>query len=306
MRRKLLAIVLLTMSFGWIASDSHAAKKKALPLESFTCGVPVTHSFRLIGDKLCANTALVIAKAGITIDLNGKTITGQGMGGGALIKESYVTLRNGTIENFSQAVVIDGDTNVRIRRLKLSGNSSGIFATGNSHEVRKNRLVSNKTAMHVIMPSSNMIVRKNLVAANHHYGLAFTGSSGHRVLDNTISGNGYSGLTIAGDGFRVSGNTISYNGHNQESDGMVVSWGANGLISDNRIEGNGRDGIRDEGSSNTTFRDNALLTNGFFQGQPDSSGRGIDAFAASTPKGSGNSSDQNDAYIPCLPVSLCK
>ena len=61
------------------------------------CGATIVSDLVLDEDLTCVGTALVIGADGITLDLNGRTISGSGTGEGVLVSgRSGLTVKNGT------------------------------------------------------------------------------------------------------------------------------------------------------------------------------------------------------------------
>ncbi|MBO2454390.1 right-handed parallel beta-helix repeat-containing protein [Actinomadura barringtoniae] len=113
-----------------------AAGAVALPVTSaqattVTCGQVVTADLRLTADLTCSGTALSIGASGVTVDLNGHTITGDGSGRGIAIEGvrpnpslSNTTVRNGTISDFESAIGMVDTQDVRLSRLNLKATGS--------------------------------------------------------------------------------------------------------------------------------------------------------------------------------------
>lgn len=116
-----------------------------LPLRSKSCGALITSSFRLKNDLTCTGHGLRIGAGGITIDLNGKTITGDGGSGdfGIYNKNGWdhVTIKTGTgksrsrIEDFYNGIQSDkGGNYMEIRRVFVGyATHDGIKLVGNHH-----------------------------------------------------------------------------------------------------------------------------------------------------------------------------
>lgn len=96
--RHLVLVVVLVL--GWLALAAGPAAAQPL-----TCGDTVTHDTTLTGDLLdCSGDGLVIGADGITVDLNGHTISGRIILGGSLDQVGIdnrghdgLTIRNGIL-----------------------------------------------------------------------------------------------------------------------------------------------------------------------------------------------------------------
>ena len=83
------------------------------PLVSVTCGQTLTHSIRLANDLTnCAGDGLIVGADGVTVDLNGHAIDGDGTPGatgpdvGILdTGRNGVTIKGGTVREFDRGVV---------------------------------------------------------------------------------------------------------------------------------------------------------------------------------------------------------
>src|SRR5262249_58315605 len=97
--------------------DSAGSRRVAL-----TCGQTVTTSVTLTADVTgCAGYGLIAGANGITINLNGHTISGSGSTHDGLLDASFssVVFENGTIKGFVRGVEIDGGS-ATIRSLRVS------------------------------------------------------------------------------------------------------------------------------------------------------------------------------------------
>ncbi len=96
------------------------------------CGDTVTHNVKLHADMDCSATSsngIIIGKNGLTIDLNGHTITGPNTtsyygvdGTGGFDK---ITVKNGTVKDFEEGVYFDYTTGSHIDHIKSVVTSGG-------------------------------------------------------------------------------------------------------------------------------------------------------------------------------------
>lgn len=103
-RRSLSVLTVVVMTIvgfvGLAASPATAA--------TATCGMTVTGNLQLDTDLTCPDTALIVGADGVTINLNGHTITGPGATSsvhGIEAHEFGVSVRNGVITGFGVGVV---------------------------------------------------------------------------------------------------------------------------------------------------------------------------------------------------------
>jgi len=158
---------------------------------------------------------LVVASDFVTIDLDGFVISGANGGSGVVEQNAQpfrgITVRNGTITGFAQAILLQNSSGVTVERINATAN-----------------------AFNGIVVGDNSTVRDSVAIGNGNVGIAL----GQRALvtGNTSDDNGFSGILI-GIGGNVLGNTT---GHNKGS-GISTSEGAN--VVNNVSRNNSVDGI---------------------------------------------------------------
>lgn len=76
------------------------------------------HAGHQVGNDLkdCSDTGLSVQTDGVQLDLNGHTIDGDGAGpdSGIFIDADDVTVKNGTVKQFSQGVAVAGTDGVEL------------------------------------------------------------------------------------------------------------------------------------------------------------------------------------------------
>lgn len=257
-----IALTLLTLAalaFTGLVSPSNAKSS------GLHCGAFVTHDVTLDRDLYgCIDGGLIVGRSGVTVDLNGHTISGTGEGDGiALLGVSGVTVRNGTINNFEAGLHLTGVSNSHVLDTRLTLNSdASVWAEGSTQ---------------------NKFLRVTMTE-NGDGGFKLVGSSHNRIAGSTISGASDSGIylealsshnrlvrnkvTLAGEGIKIDGgshnrvfqNTTSYNG------GVGVEISAETLntrVNENRSHFNGGDGIFVEGLGTQMNGNNAGCNGGF-------------------------------------------
>lgn len=119
MQRLLSRTILLTLALGGaalLAPSLAAANPK--------CGANIRQSVKLTSDMNCPNSyGLVVAKPGITINLNGHTVTGTYGSDFGIDDQGYdrVTIENGTVRNFEDGVFVQYATGTKIEHVKAVG-----------------------------------------------------------------------------------------------------------------------------------------------------------------------------------------
>ena len=83
---------------------------------SVSCGQLITQSVLVQNDLLdCLGDGLVVGASNITIDLNGHTLDGTGLGAGVLNNGfDNVTITNGTIQEFDFGVQLNAGTSLNV------------------------------------------------------------------------------------------------------------------------------------------------------------------------------------------------
>jgi parallel beta-helix repeat protein len=203
------------------------------------CGQVITTSVTL-GNSLsgCAGDGIVIGAGGITIDLNGHSIDGVGLGVGVRNDgHDDVTVRNGRVTQFDYGLVLNPGT--------LRNTVSGItFAE------------TEWSAMQLNAASSNQL-RGNDVSAFSDIGVHLVnGSSSNVLADNKVGlGNGESFVVESGsDSNRLEGNTVS-----ESSDNSVrVFASANTAIVGNKIAGGSDVALMIEAAPGTVVQGNSI------------------------------------------------
>jgi parallel beta-helix repeat protein len=95
-----------------------------------TCGSKVMHNVKLTGNMSCSGDALDVGKSGITIDLNGHTISGPGIGsthyGVYISKHNNVTVENGTVASYYYGVLDQYTSGAKILHVKAMNDEYGL------------------------------------------------------------------------------------------------------------------------------------------------------------------------------------
>jgi Periplasmic copper-binding protein (NosD) len=180
-----------------------------------TCGQTVTSSAFLTQDLYCPGTAgVVVGASGITVDLKGFTLRGDGSAGLYGIDDNGydgVTIKNGVIRTFdSDVAAYSTADNLTVSNLVSSGSpNDGIFVAGASASVKSSTAGGNAFGIVIFGPSA--LVRTSIASGNIVSGIYVNGAAA-RIQSSTASGNGAHGIQINGDAPRVTGNQADANG----------------------------------------------------------------------------------------------
>ncbi len=209
------------------------------------CGAYITQDVTLQHDVYgCVADGIIVAKSGVTVDLNGHTITGLGEGDGiALAGVSGVTVKNGRIVNFEAGMRLTGVTKSRVLDTRFSMNSdASAWVEGSSqNKFRRLTMTENGDGGFRLIASSRNRISGSTISGASDSGVGLEGlSSYNRLVRNKV--------VLAGEGIKVDDgannrifrNTLSYNG----GAGVEVAAEATGTrINENNAHHNGADGI---------------------------------------------------------------
>jgi hypothetical protein len=265
----------------------------AAPTRIASCGTTATTDVKLVIDLTCPDAGIVVGGNGITIDLNGYTLTGDrtpamnGVDNGGGFDD--VTVKNGAVEKFSRGVVGIGANRMHVTRIASTGNLGvGILISGGS------ALVSSSDA------SSN---------SDADNGISIVGDSA-RVKSTRASANGHNGISISGASASVTSSQADAN----EGDGIHIV-GSNARVRSSRSSSNDDDGIDVEGDSakigqlrgGRSSDRNHADANGFPDGASDGFGQGyyVHGFSIAQPPTGRNEARSNDDPAQCNPATLC-
>ncbi|MBI2448767.1 right-handed parallel beta-helix repeat-containing protein, partial [Candidatus Pacearchaeota archaeon] len=206
------------------------------------CGSTFTQDTILTSDVTCNGTALIIGGDNITLDCNGHSITGDGIGNDFGIRNigySFVTIKNCNVSNFGWGIRLDNTNNNLI--YNNTANSNTYF--GISTVLSSNNNITNNIAnlngadgIQLFSSSNNNIVSSNILNNNANHGLQIHTSSNSTIKENTINNN----IIVAG--IR-----------------LVSSF--NSLISSNLITNSPNYGIKLENTNLTTISNNNFSNN---------------------------------------------
>ena len=221
------------------------------------CGQTITTSVKLATDlRNCPGDGLVIGASGITVDLNGHTISGRNILGSEGIADDGhgdVVIRNGVIRDFFVDGV--GLRNARgsvvhdlaIRQIGAGG-VNGQFSAGIALADSPTSRIDDNTVT-------------NNVAAFEADGIVVKRSPGVRLVDNRLNQNSWDGLFVfASPHGRVEDNTADANPNN----GMEVNGASDSTqILGNEATRNGNVGIAAGAMQHARIVGNTANANGF-------------------------------------------
>lgn len=157
------------------------------------CSITIEQDFKLENNLNCYNDGLIVSGNGITIDLNGKTITGPGKAldyiGIGVIGTSITIKGPGTITNFHNGIGILDSNNIVINSINLQNNEIGIFSGDSSYiEISNNDVYSNNMGISA-SSNNNLILRNNSITNNEMSGITLAKTNQSSIETNNIEGS---------------------------------------------------------------------------------------------------------------------
>ncbi|MCM2388264.1 right-handed parallel beta-helix repeat-containing protein [Streptomyces albipurpureus] len=266
-----------TLSSGWFAAvGATALISVSMPAQTahaahLSCGQTVTTSVVLDADLLnCPGDGLVVGSSGITIDLNGHTVDGVGLGAG--IRNNgfgdVVVTNSGTsayVQEFDHGVQLNPGTSGNIvEKLTVRHNEfSGIeLNNADSNNRVRNNLIDRQSQRGVTIAggSSGNVLADNTISANQGEGVFVQNSADNRLEANQITGSGDAGLVLEGS----SGNTLLTNTVGTSGDAAIIlQLGSNdNLVQSNSSAQNADAGLTVSGSTGNRILSNTLQGSG--------------------------------------------
>ena len=153
-------------------------------------------SYRLATNLAAEGNCLVVSAEGVSIDLNGFAIVGNGTGTAVLgvqkaagIPQARTVVRNGDISNFAQVIKLSGT----VERLRVTSNASGILV---GVGIVQDNIVQFNSSMGIQLADG--IVSGNLLIEN---GTGILVQEAGVITNNQAAGNKI-GIDVTGTGRR--------------------------------------------------------------------------------------------------------
>lgn len=232
-------------------------------LTNVTCGQVVMINVVLSHDLAdCPGDGIVIGAAGITVDLNGRTVDGIGLGSG-IRNDGYdgVTITNGVLQEFDYGVFLSGAANGTISSLTLQLNQDvGVWLdSAGSGLVQGNTVLNNSYGIILSGFTQNSVVENNLIVESDNTAVLLTGTSSNILRSNIITASGDGAIELA-DG--ANNNRIEANSLTEGGDaGIIIEHSSENELVDNLINQMSDSGIVLDNAHNNTIRNNNLRFN---------------------------------------------
>jgi parallel beta-helix repeat protein len=247
-----------------------------------SCGATITANTKLDSDLTnCPSNGIVIGADNITLDLNGRTVGGDGVPAGSCFEEGIcdlgisniaghagVTIKGGAVRGFDVGISVNGNDN-RIQGVASANNSTFGMILGDStgSRIDHNSSLDDGVSGILMFDSTDSRIDHNSVEGSQGYAMPVSDSSHNRLEQNVLTGDQH-GILVeeSSNDNDVTGNRISHGGS--------VEIGHSG---DNRVEGNvltdPSDGILLIDAQRTLVSDNSVTNAGV--GFPEAGGFGI-------------------------------
>jgi large repetitive protein len=284
MRLRIVGLTALTVGASLLVAPGAGAG----PGVPVACGQTITTS-TVLGNDLrdCPGIGIVIGASGVTLDLNGHTVDGDGVGdfeGIQAIGIDRVTVRNGTVRDFVEGIALlhttgavvsgvalsrhrhvgvflDDATDAQVRDTRTTDTAfSAVFVTrSRSVRVIGNDAQRNGTGA-AARQSTGLLVAGNTFTGNECGGVQFLDEVDASVVEaNTLAGNGCDGVTL-GDG--SDRNAARNNTATGNDAGIGVADGTGNLVTGNAVHGNRFAGIYVFGGDRNQVQANVVDRNG--------------------------------------------
>jgi parallel beta-helix repeat protein len=242
-----------------------------------SCGERITADTTLQQDLVnCPNHGIVIAADGITLDLNGHLVDGDGTPAAdcdqrtepcdlGVFNDGHdgVTVMHGSVREFAVGVLF-GTASGRARDNRVLGVSAtrnqfaglGIFSQvrGLVRNSSGDGSLDREGSGMQLGDANHVRILNNSFRHNAHNGLVIFESSRNAIKGNRFARNDDEGILMeGGERFRVTRNRFVRNGS-----GITLGPGSRNVIADNRIS-RGRDGIRVEKGHDNLVADNVVV-----------------------------------------------
>lgn len=254
----------------------------AAQVQALVCGDTITTDTKLRGHLLnCPDNGLVIGASGITLNLNGKRITGEGEGLGIVVEGvNDVTIRNGTVRNFGTQIHVVGSNRILVRHMTLrDGTVRGMQVTRSEDvEVRHTRMSDFHGSGVSVFSSHNFVLRHSRITdvgtgtnedkdCGLGAGVSAFGSDDVTIRNNLLKRISRAGIVqVGGHNGRILRNTViqtSSRPCSGEDFGAITlrSVTRDNLVAYNRILANDDFGIGLNFSEDVVIRKNRLRFN---------------------------------------------
>jgi len=176
-------------------SQASSSSSSAVPLStSLSCGQVIKQSVKLTANLDCKTDGIIVGADGITIDLNGFTLSGPGEKsskvGIMFADNDGVTVQGpGTIKSFQAGALFSGGEDNKISRATFTENEIAVFQTGSKNVVIEDNMMFGNSIGVAAHSSSGSKLTTNLFKSNDLAGVTLVNSASNELSMNTIQGS---------------------------------------------------------------------------------------------------------------------
>jgi hypothetical protein len=265
-----LATLLVVVGLGWLALDKPTSKPVPVRPHATTANWDCTsgpyHATTSITVGTvtgpCSGDGIVVDANSITINLNGKTLTGSG--GDAGVHEdghSGVTITNGSVTNFFSGILVSGGSSNKITAIRsFSNGSNGMVVQSPGSSVTSSATFLNN-ADGIYVNANKEVLTSNTSRQNSVMGIrVVSGVTGAVLTGNKVLNNAQDGINDSGSGTQLTSNITNING----ADGIESGADETAALKSNTANYNTFAGIHAHAGA-TDGGGNAAKNNGTFQ-----------------------------------------
>ena len=234
-------------------NGSSSSTSSAVPLStSLSCGQVIKQSVKLTANLDCKTDGIIVGADGITIDLNGFTLSGPGEKsskvGVMFADNDGVTVQGpGTIQKFQAGALFSGGEDNKISRVTFTENEIAVFQTGSKNIVIEDNLMFGNSIGVAAHSSSGSTLTTNLFKGNDLAGVTLVNSAGNALTMNTIQGS-VNGIFLDGQSTK----------NNIDSNNVLQNRGVD-LNNGNGLPTNINDNVFGDNNCNTSVPDGLCL-----------------------------------------------
>ena len=228
---------LITLGLSLAIAIGFAATRATARGATISCGSTVTTNVKLTHDLLnCPKDGLVVGAKGITIDLNGHTISGTSSDGSGDPDQCFcgvndtagydgVTLRSGRVKGFRDGARFTASDGVVVRDLISRAHwNNGVFIQQANRGLVEDSAFADSYRGVFSTDSQGLLVRDNTVTDTEHAGVAL-----FRVKD-TVVRNTAIGLSGGDYGVEVVNSSRNLVTNNRVAGGQLAPQGNDGIV----------------------------------------------------------------------------
>jgi hypothetical protein len=263
MKRNLLAAIFLaaatTLAWATLAGAVDGTieinQAKVLAGSGFPYVISSPGSYRLTGNLTVSgmHDGIDVNASGVTVDLNGFSISGPGTGANTDginvgVAASAVTVKNGMVTSVTYGAFLG--VGVRAAGIHASGDNIGI-AAGTNSTIENCVAISNVSDRIECLGGGNCAISGN--SANSNLSAGINCAAGCAISHNTANSNGGYGILCNAAGCVISGNTM-------DGDNSALLVNGASLVIQNTMENNNVFGFA--GTSTDGYGENVMNWNG--------------------------------------------